>query len=128
MVAWVTLEVALLYAIVVASFALSLLAVAFAYRLSRITGLFGAWSLLIAGLGLTAFEDFAYFGSVIFVSYGKVETIVEGYTWGTFIFAGLILLAIPILFFGSMYKLHSIFRARAGKPEGRGAPQGQILG
>jgi len=108
----VFLEVALLYGIVVASFGLSLLAVAYAYRLSRITGLFGAWTLLMAGLALTAFEDFAYFGSVIFVSYSKVETIVEGYNWGTFIFAGLILLAIPALFFASMYKLHSIFRAR----------------
>lgn len=115
MIAWVTFEVALLYTIVVASLAVSLLAVTFAFRLSRVTGLFGAWALLIAGLGLTAFEDFAYFGSVIFVSYGRVETIVEGYSWGTFLFAGLILLAIPALFFSAMYKLHSIFKAQTQK-------------
>lgn len=122
MVAWVTFEVALLYAIVAASFVLSLLAVAFAYRVSRITGLFGAWALLIGGLVLTAFEDFAYFGSVIFVSYTKVETIVEGYSWGTFIFAGLILLAIPALFFCSMYKLHSVFKAQKSRSAQTGAP------
>ena len=115
MVAWVTLEVALLYTIVAVSFAVSLLAVVFAYRLSRVTGLFGAWALLIAGLGLTAFEDFAYFGSVIFVGYSRVETIVQGYSWGTFLFAGLILIAIPALFFSSMFKLHTIFKAQKNK-------------
>jgi hypothetical protein len=114
----VTLEAALLYSIVVASFGLSLLAVAFAYRVSRLTGLFSAWALLIAALVLTAFEDFAYFGSVIFVSYSKVETLVEGYSWGTFIFAGLILIAIPALFFCSMYKLHSVFELQKSRSRG----------
>jgi hypothetical protein len=116
MAAWVPVEVAALYTIVVVSFALSILAVAFAYRLSRTTGLFGAWALLIAGLALTAFEDFAYFGSVVFVSYSKVEVLVEGYSWGTFLFAGLILIAIPALFFASMFRLHSIFKAQKAKP------------
>ncbi len=100
-----------LYVIVILSFALSLLAVTFAYRLSRVTGLFGAWALLIGGLALTAFEDFAYFGSVIFVSYNRVETTVESFNAGTMLFAILILLGIPSLFFFSMYKLHGLFKA-----------------
>jgi hypothetical protein len=112
MVASVEVEVAALYTIVVVSLALSVLAVFFAYRLSRTTGLFGAWTLLIAGLALTAFEDFAYFGSVVFVSYSKVEVLVEGYTAGSWLFAGLILIAIPALFFASMFRLHSIFTAQ----------------
>jgi hypothetical protein len=113
------LEVGVLYGIVVASFAFSIMAVVFAYRLSRITGLFSAWVMLIIGLGLTAFEDFAYFGSVIFVGYSKVETLVQGYTLGTFIFAGLILLAIPALFFASMFKMHAIFRAQKMQAQSR---------
>jgi len=115
MVAWVAVEVTMLYFIVALSLVLSVLAVIFAFRLSKITGLFGAWALLIAGLALTAFEDFAYFGSVIFVTYSKVETLVETYTWGSWLFAGLILIAIPALFFSSMYELHIIFRAQRSK-------------
>lgn len=111
MVPDIALEVAALYSIVIVSFALSILSVLFAYRLSRITGLFSAWTLLIAGLALTAFEDFAFFGSVIFVGYGKVQTIVEGYTWSSFFFALLILVGIPTLFFLSMFTMHSTFRA-----------------
>jgi hypothetical protein len=113
---WVPLEAVALYAIVALSFALSLLAVIFAYKLSRITGLFSAWALLIGGLALTAFEDFAYFGSVIFVSYSKVLVTVEAFTFGTFLIAALVLVAIPALFFGAMYKLHSLFAAQRKKP------------
>jgi hypothetical protein len=74
--------------------------------------------LLIAGLAFTKFENFAYFGSVAFVSYSRAETPVQRCTWGTFLFAGLILLAIPALFFGSMFKLHAIFKAQKDEPEG----------
>ena len=116
---WFPTEAALLYAMVVVSLALSVLAVVFAFRLSRITGLFGAWSLLIVGLALTAFEDLAYFSSVVFVTYSKVITLVQSYTWGSFLFAGLILLAIPAAFFGSMYKLHHIFRAQKAAAAGQ---------
>lgn len=115
MVSLLEVETVMLYLIVVASFVLSVMAVVFAYRLSRITGLFSAWTMLIAGLGLTAFEDFAFFGSVIFVSYDKVEAIVQGYTWGSFLFALLILVAIPALFFLSMFRMHSTFRAHRNK-------------
>lgn len=110
---WVAFEAILLYLIVILSLVISILAVFFAYRLSRITGLFGALSLLIAGLALTAFEDFVYFGSVIFASYAKVETAVQGYSLGTFLFSGIVLLGIPCLFFASMYKLHGIFKAQS---------------
>ncbi len=113
---WVTIGVAALYAIVVLSFACSILAVLFAYRLSRITGLFGAWLLMIAALALTAFEDFAYFGSVVLVSYSKVQGTVETFTPGSFLFAALILVAIPGLFFGAMYKLHGMFKSQKEKP------------
>ena len=89
----------------------------FAYRLSRTTGSLPLRALLIAGLALTAFEDHAYFGSVVFVSYSRVETLVQGYAWGMFLFAGLILLAIPALFFGSMFKLHAIFKAQKDESE-----------
>ena len=99
-----------LYVIVIVSFVFSLLAVIYACRLSRVTGLFGAWALLIGGLVITAFEDFAYFGSVIFVSYSKVETTVESFNIGTMLFAILILLGIPAMFFFSMYKLHGLFK------------------
>jgi hypothetical protein len=108
---WVTVGVFGLYAIVILSFALSLLAVIFAYRLSRITGLFSAWALLIGGLALTAFEDFAYFGSVIFVSYSQVEKNVEGFTFGTVLIALIVLVGIPGLFFSAMYKLNGLFKA-----------------
>lgn len=106
------IEAAVLYGMVVISLGLSVLAVAFAFRLSRITGLFGAWSLLIVGLGLTVFEDLAYFSSVVFVSHSELIKLVQTYSAGSFFFAGLILLAIPAAFFGSMYKLHHIFRAQ----------------
>ena len=109
---WVPLAAVGLYAIVILSFVLSLLSVIFAYRLSRITGLFSAWALLIGGLALTAFEDFAYFGSVIFVSYSKVLTTLETFTPGTVLIAVLVLVAIPALFFGAMYKLHGLFKAQ----------------
>jgi hypothetical protein len=122
--AFVSLGIVALYLIVVSSFALSVLAVIFAYRLSRVTGLFGAWALLIGGLAITAFEDFAYFGSVIFVGYSKVQATVETFSIGTFIFAALILLGIPALFFTSMYKLHGLFRATKDKSAGtKPAPQ-----
>jgi hypothetical protein len=116
--AWLALEVASIYAIVVVSLFLSLLAIAFAYRLSRITGLFSAWVLLIAGLALTSFEDFAFFSSVIFVGYGKVQALVETYTWGSFLFILLILIGIPLLFALSMYKLHALFRAQRKSDDG----------
>jgi hypothetical protein len=112
MLTWVGFEAALLYTIVIISFVMSLLAVVFAYMLSRMTGLFRAWILLIGALVLTAFEDFAYLGSVVFAGYGKVESIAGAYTWGSFLFSGLILVGIPAMFFGSMYKLHSLFRGR----------------
>jgi hypothetical protein len=48
----------------------------------------------------------------------KVETLVEGYTWGSFPFAGLILVAIAALFFGSMYKLHALFKAKGAPRRG----------
>jgi hypothetical protein len=104
---------------VVFSFVLSLLAVVFAYRLSRITGLFRAWAFLIGGLALTTFEDFAYFGSVIFVSYSKVLSTVETFTFGTFLFAAVILVGIPGLFFASMYKLHGLFKAQRNSSDGK---------
>lgn len=110
MVAWVSVEALLLYIIVFISLFLSLMAVVYAYRLSRITGLFSAWILLIAALALTALEDIAFFGSVVFVSYSKLETQVQTYTWGSFLFEFLILVCIPLLFFSSMYRLHHIFR------------------
>jgi hypothetical protein len=116
-VTWVPFEAGLLYTIVAISFVMSILAVTFAYLLSRMTGLFRAWALLIGALVLSAFEDFAYFGSVVFVGYGRVESIVEGYSWGSFLFAGLILVAIPAMFFGSMYKLHSLFKAKVAVAE-----------
>lgn len=116
MVEWVTIEALTIYVIVVLSFAFSLLAVYFAYRLSRITGRFGAWTLLIAGLALTAFEDFAYFGSVVFSSYASVVKAVEGYTWVSFLLVVLILLAIPALFFGAMYRLHGLFKTQSVRP------------
>jgi hypothetical protein len=85
--------------------------VVFAYRLSRLTGIFAAWGFLIAALALTSFEDFAFFSSVIFVSYKNVETTVESYNIGSFLFVVLILVAIPGLFFVSMYKLHGLFKS-----------------
>jgi hypothetical protein len=108
---WVPAAAVGLYALVVVSFLLSIMAVLFAYRLSRTTGLFGAWALLIAGLALTSFEDFAFFGSIVFVSFSRVEATVEGYTVGTVLFAVIILFGIPALFFSSMYKLNALFRA-----------------
>jgi hypothetical protein len=100
------------YAIVLLSFALSILAVFFAFRLSRITGLFGAWTLLIWGLALTGFEDFASFGSVIFLSYSKVQNVVANLSLASFLFEALILIAPPAFFFGAMYKLHGMFKAQ----------------
>lgn len=122
MASWVPLEALGLYALVISSFVFSVLAVLFAYRLSRVTGLFGAWALLIAGLILTAFEDFAFFGSVVFVSFSKVEANVANYSISTALFAMLILMGIPALFFTSMYKLNGLFRSMQGKaPEKREA-------
>jgi hypothetical protein len=103
------------YAIVSLSFALSILAVFFAFRLSRITGLFGAWTLLIWGLALTGFEDFASFGSVIFLSYNKVQNTVATFTLASFLFEALILIAPPAFFFGAMYKLHGMFKSQKEK-------------
>jgi hypothetical protein len=97
---------------VITSFALSILAVFYAFRLSRITGLFGAWTLLIWGLALTGFEDFASFGSVIFLSYSRVENMVSNLSLGSFLFEALILIAPPAFFFGAMYKLHGMFKAQ----------------
>jgi hypothetical protein len=119
MESWVPLAAIGLYALVVFSFALSLMAVLFAYRLSRVTGRFGAWSLLIAGLALTAFEDFLFFGSIVFVSFHQVETTVETYTLGSVLIAVIVLAAIPALFFSSMYKLNQLFRGMNSKPQER---------
>jgi hypothetical protein len=104
-----------LYAIVILSIALSLLAVIFAYRLSKITGLFGAWTMLIAALALTAIEDFFFSGSVIFSGYSKVQNLVEKGTADTFVFTGLFLLAIPALYFGAMYLLYGMFKSQSSK-------------
>jgi hypothetical protein len=101
-----------LYAMVIASFALSILAVFYAFRLSRITGLFGAWTLLIWGLALTGFEDFASFGSVIFLSYNRIEVMVASLSLASFFFEALILIAPPAFFFGAMYKLHGMFKSQ----------------
>ncbi len=112
---WTSIGVVGLYTVVVASLVLSILAVLFAYRLSRITGFFSAWTLLIAGLILTSFEDFAYFGTVIFVSYNAVRSEVEAFTPGSFSFLTLILVCIPAMFFGAMYQLHGMFKAQQEK-------------
>jgi hypothetical protein len=112
---WMSIGAVGVYAIVVLSFALSILAVFFALRLSRITGLFGAWTLLIWGLALTGFEDFASFGSVIFLSYNKVQSIVATFTLASFLFEALILIAPPAFFFGAMYKLHGMFKSQKEK-------------
>jgi hypothetical protein len=61
------------------------------------------------------------------VGYGKVESIVGTYSWGSFIFAGLILVAIPAMFFGSMYKPHSLFKGRtAGAVAPEPAPAEEV--
>ncbi len=109
---WLSVEAYGVYAIVIVSFSLSILAVLFAFRLSRITGLFGAWTLLIWGLALNGFEDFASFGSVIFVSYTKVQDTVATFTMGGYLFEALILIAPPAFFFGAMYKLHGMFKSQ----------------
>jgi hypothetical protein len=100
------------YAIVITSFALSILAVYYAFRLSRITGLFGAWTFLIWGLALTGFEDFASFGSVIFLGYNRVVNVAATFSLAGFLFEALILIAPPAFFFGAMYKLHGMFRSQ----------------
>lgn len=116
-------EVGGLYAIVVASLVLSILSVFYAYRLSRITGLFSAWTLLIAGLILTTFEDFAYFGIVIFANYDSVTNQVEAFTPGNFSFLTLILICIPAMFFGAMYQLYGMFKSQSeNRVENRPAP------
>jgi hypothetical protein len=112
---WTLAGVIGIYTIVVLSLILSVLAVFYAYRLSRITGLFSAWTLLIAGLILTSFEDFAYFGTVIFVSYSKVESQAEAFTPGSFSFLTLILICIPALFFGAMFQLYAMFKSQQEK-------------
>jgi hypothetical protein len=45
---WVSVGVVAMYTIGTLCLVLSALAVSFAYRISRIAGFFGAWSLLIA--------------------------------------------------------------------------------
>ena len=112
---WLSIGVVGVYAIVILSFALSIFAVFFAFRLSRITGLFGAWTLLIWGLALMGFEDFASFGSVIFVNYNRVQNVVATFTLASFLFEALILIAPPAFFFGAMYKLHGMFKSQKEK-------------
>src|SRR5487761_1409752 len=112
---WVSIGAVGVYTIVLVSFSLSILAVFFAFRLSRITGLFGAWTLLIWGLSLMGFEDFASFGSVIFLSYNRVENVVATFSLASFLFEALILIAPPAFFFGAMYKLHGMFKSQKEK-------------
>ena len=114
---WTSFGIAGLYSIVLASLALSILAVIYAYRLSRITGLFSAWTLLIAGLILTSFEDFAYFGTVIFVNFNSLRSEVDAFTVGSFSYLTLVLICIPALFFGAMYQLNGMFRAQQEKAQ-----------
>jgi hypothetical protein len=111
-ITWISLGLAGLYIIVFCSLTLSLAAVFYAFRLSRITGLFSAWTLLIAGLILTCFTYFAYFGSVIFEQYYEVRATVEGFTPGSFSLLVLILVCTPALFFGAMYQLHGMFKTQ----------------
>jgi hypothetical protein len=125
--AWVPIVAAGLYAIVITSFAFSILAVVYAYRLSRITGLFSAWLLLIGGLAITAFEDFAYFGAVVFAGYSKVLIAAEAATFGSILIALLFLVAIPSLFFGAMYKLHVLFKDQRKPADEARTPQKPLV-
>jgi hypothetical protein len=123
---WVSLGVVALYSIGTLCLVLSALAVFFAYRISRIAGFFGAWSLLIGALALTSLEEFLSFGITLLSGYSKVQSTAESITFGLLVFDAVVLVAIPASFFGAMYKLHGLFKVQTSKSIEATAPDDSL--
>ncbi len=97
-----------IYALVVFSAVFSIGTVYFAYRLSRITGRFGAWTLMITALILVMVENLFFSGSVVLAGPAALENSVSSLAIVTMPLEVVIVLGIPLLFFAAMYKLYRI--------------------
>jgi hypothetical protein len=86
-------------------------AVVYGYRVTRITGTFRGWLLLIGAIALAAASSvFTYFQILFFDSFAQVTAIVEASTPLDFLLSSFYEIALGLMLFFGMFELFRVFR------------------
>jgi hypothetical protein len=106
----VSLEVTYVYAYTLLELLLDIGAVYFAYRLTRITGAFRGWVLMIAAVVLITFQSTSSILTLaLFFPESQLESLIQSIGTGTFIVSSLIGMLVSITLFLAMFELFRTF-------------------
>jgi hypothetical protein len=91
---------------------LTIVAAYYAYRITRIVGVFWAWAFIVAASALSAFRAISSVGPVSFVPTKLVGPTLNEFSTGAIVFSEIINLSAAVLFAAGMYGLYRIFRGK----------------
>jgi hypothetical protein len=95
--------------------ALSAGAVAYAYRLSKLTGRFGAWTLIIVGLVLLTFQNVNSLWTILTLPQNQLASLVQQFNAYSLAISAAFSIGVPGVFFFAMMKLYQSFAAQKPK-------------
>jgi hypothetical protein len=103
-------------------------AAVYGYRVTRITGTFRGWLLLIGAIALAAASSvFTYFQILFFESFAQVTAIVEASTPLNFLLGSFYEIALALMLFFGMFELFRIFNKPATTTETENETHADIL-
>jgi hypothetical protein len=113
------------YAYVVGELVLDTLAVFFAYRLTKITGSFRGWILVIIAVALFTFQNLvSLVETVLFFPVAQLLQLIQSIGTASFIFSSALGMALSLTLFLAMFELYRTFKrvTQDSKPQEPLAP------
>lgn len=109
--------VAIIYAYTLVELALDVAAVVYAYRLTKITGAFRGWILMILAVVLITIQGSSSIVTLIlFFPEAQLESLISSVGTGALIQGAIIGVAISASLFGAMFELYRTFKRLQTKP------------
>jgi hypothetical protein len=94
--------------------AFAIIAAYYAYRITRLVGVFWAWLLIIAALALSAYRAITSVGPISFIPTKLDASALTQFGTGEIVLSEIINLSVAVLFAAGMYGLYGIFRGQRG--------------
>ncbi len=98
---------------------LSAAAVYYAYRLTRLTGTFGAWTLIIVGLVLMTLQNVNSLSTLLTLPEAQLVALIQQLGIASLAISAIFSIGIPAIFFLAMRKLYKSFEGQLKSRKGQ---------